>query len=423
MINVRSLLFAAAGMAAALPARAQEPTAPTKPPAVAAPAPKKSVDELIKALGSDSYRARLDAERSLREIGEAAVPQLKKAAESGDDAEVQWRSRRVLRQIERGSTGDLESRKRAEGGTDVQDPQQQPQQQPQDGQKPLTRRRAGARDPMRDQFESLFERFERDFGIDIPRARFFDDEFFRDLQDQMKSGTSRSQGMSIQIGPDGVRVEVQEKGEDGKSDSKVYEAPDMESFQQKYPGVLQKNGLGMGLFPGATLRGFAPGLQFHDGGQSQPHVWTIPSQPGQGRRQLPPANDEAAEPPSPPVGKRLGVSIQEIPAGVRQYLGLDEGTGLMVDSVSDGSLAQVLGLQKGDIVTHIGEHTIGSPQDVQAALAPIKKGASVEVRFVRKGETKTAKADKTEDTAAEPAEKPKSEPLQRRKAKGDETIR
>ena len=92
MIPFRSMLFvAAAGMATALPAQEEKP--PAKPPAAAAPAPKKSVEQLIEALGSDSYRERLDAERALREAGEAAVPQLKKAAEAADDAEVQWRAR------------------------------------------------------------------------------------------------------------------------------------------------------------------------------------------------------------------------------------------------------------------------------------------------------------------------------------------
>lgn len=416
MIVIRTLLLsAAASLAAALSAQEPVPATPAKPPVETAPAPKKSVEQLIEALGSDSYRARLDAERALREAGQEAVPLLKKAADTSDDAEVQWRARRVLRQIERGGAAGLEARQR-----DAQQPDSDAGQPERRG--PLVLRRRGAEaDPMRDHFESLFERLQQDFGIDIPRARFFDDSFFRDLQEQMKAGTSRSQGLSMQIGPDGaVRVEVQEKGDDGKTDTKVYEAPDMESFHEKYPGVLQKNGLGMGLLPGGPLRGFAPRLEFDRGG-SLPPVWTLPKG-GLGQPQAPGRDDLMVEPPPPPpAGKRLGIAIRnEIPAELRDYLGLDEGVGLMVESVSDGSLAQALGLQKGDIVTHIGEHTIGSPQDVQDALGPIAKGSPVEVRFVRKGESKTAKADKAEAAAAEA---PKVERLQRRKAKTDETIR
>ncbi len=416
MIVIRTLMLsAAASLAAALPAQEPVPATPAKPPVETAPAPKKSVEQLIEALGSDSYRARLDAERALREAGQEAVPLLKKAADTSDDAEVQWRARRVLRQIERGGAAGLEARRR-----DAQQPDNDAGQPERRG--PLVLRRRGAEaDPMRDQFESLFERLQQDFGIDIPRARFFDDSFFRDLQEQMKAGTSRSQGLSMQIGPDGaVRVEVQEKGEDGKTDTKVYEAPDMESFHEKHPGVLQKNGLGMGLLPGGPLRGFAPRLEF-DWGGGMPPLGTLPKG-GLGQPQVPGRDDLVVEPPPPPpAGKRLGIAIRnEVPVELRDHLGLDEGVGLMVESVSDGSLAQALGLQKGDIVTHIGKHTIGSPQDVQDALGPIAKGAAVEVQFVRKGERKTATADKAEATAPD---EPKSAPLQRRKAKTDETIR
>ena len=100
MILSRTVLFSAAlGLAASLPA--QEPTTGAKPP-VASKQPdaaaKKSVDQLIRELGDDSYRTRLDAERKLREIGDGALPALKEAA-GGDDPEVQWRARRVIRQI------------------------------------------------------------------------------------------------------------------------------------------------------------------------------------------------------------------------------------------------------------------------------------------------------------------------------------
>lgn len=433
MKDLRTLLLsAAASFAAAVPAQEPETAAPAKPP-VAAPAPKKTVEQLIEALGSESYRARLDAERALRELGNEALPGLQKAAENSADAEVQWRARRVLRQIERGGSGDLETRKRDTEPPVVEGTPQEPQK--------VLRRRGQGQDPMRDQFESLFERLNQDFGLDIPRARFFDDRFFRDLQEQLKDGSSHSQGMSMQVGPDGkVRVEVQEKGEDGKSETKVYEAPDMETFQKQYPNVLRQNGLGMGLFqfPGGGNEpqwfGGQPLRSFGWNGRGLVPIPAPGPRQGQGQAQgqddielMDPAD---AAPPAPPAGKRLGVAIQkEIPAGVREYLELEEGVGLQIESVSPDSLAAALGLRKGDIVTHIGKHTIGSPQDVQDALGPIDKGAEVEVQFVRKGQHMTAKAEKTEATAA-PVEanekangKPGSGRLQRRSGKTGESIR
>ncbi len=410
-MDMRNLLLAAAAFAAAVPAQ-QEPAVREKPPA-SAPAAKKSVEQWIEALGSDSYRTRIEAERNLRELGQSAVPALEKAAQKSEDAEVQWRARRVLRQIEHGDVGPVETKKRNDGGTEVAPTPTEP------GQRPRQRNT----DPMRDQFESLFERLNRDFGVDIPRARFFDDSFFRDLQQQMQDGSSRSQGMTMQVGPDGsVHVEVKEKGEDGKEETKVYDAPDMDTFQKQYPGVLGKNGLGFRMFsfPGA---GDPFGVGPLDPGGLRP--WRVLPRTGPGR--LSDVDVAPAEPTAPPAGRRLGISIKpEIPAEVREYLDLEAGVGLMVEGVQDGSLAAALGLQKGDIVTRVGSHPIRSTQDVQQALAPIKKGEAVEVQVVRKGATKTLTANKTEDAEAQApdaGQKPADKPKLQRRPKQDESIR
>lgn len=416
MIDLRSLLLAGAALAAGLSAQDPKPQEPASPPPAKAEAAKPDVDALVRDLGSERFRARLEAERALRELGEAAVPALQKAAEASDDAEVQWRARRVLRQIEAGKGGaGLAPRARADEpapqtGAAPKDPEPQGQQP---GQRPWQRR-----DPARDQFESLFERLEREFGVDVPRARFFDDRFFQDLQEQMKAGAGRSQGMSMQIGPDGaVRVEVEERGADGKSEKKVYEAPDMESFQKQHPGVLQRNGVGFGL-PGGGMgwfRGF--------GGPIPPVEPAPPITDRPRGLRAPDVAIEPNEPVAPPVGKRLGVTVRdEVPPDVRAYLELEDGVGLMVEGVQDGSLAQALGLQRGDIVTRVAGKAIGSPQDVQDALGPIGQGAEVEVAFVRKGVARTAKAPKAE--AAEPADGKPAQSLKKRARKSDdESIR
>jgi len=252
-------------------------------------------------------------------------------------------------------------------------------------------------DEMHRGFDRLFERFERDFGIDIPRRRFFDDTFFRDLKSQLKDG-AQSQGMSIQIGPDGVRVEVQEEGENGKLEQKVYEAPDMETFRAQYPDVLQQNGLGMGL----------DALRFdmdHIGGRSgpiqrgfdwqllEPHVRLDPAQP---------RGPAVAQPvsPVPPEGRRLGVLVKDVPPAVREYLDLGE-VGLMVQEVQPGTLAEALGLAPDDIVVRIGEHDIASPADVQQALGAIDVGKPVHVEYVRKGRRQTAETNKRKAAAPE----------------------
>lgn len=414
MIDLRALLLAtSAAVVVQLPGQDPSGGQPgAEPPKAQAGAKSPAeVGALIRQLGADSYRQRVEAERKLRELGTAAVPALQDAAKQ-DDVEVQWRARRLLRQIE----GDAPLSARGDAGAG------QPRgQEPGRRAEPRTGQRSPFGDDMRQDFEALFQRLERDFGLDVPRARFFDEDFFRDLQQQMQDGvSSRSQGMSLQIGPDGaVKVEVQQRNEQGEVETKTYEAPDLETFQREHPGVLRQGGLGLGMPFGRTrlFGGDLIGpLQFGFGG---PEVDVVPfgTRPQTGRQ---PAVGIAPE--APPAGPRLGVSIRpEVPPDLREYLELPDGVGLMVEAVQDDSLAAALGLARGDIVTRIGTVPIGSPQDVQKALAPIAVGGDVEVHFVRKGQEQLAKAKKTEANEAPKAadeERGGDGRLQRRRGAG-----
>ena len=406
----RPVLFATC-LGLLVPLTAQEPDVMPAPSnsSAAAPVPAKTAEQWISELGSDSYRKRLEAERGLRKLGAAALPALKKAAADSDDAEVQWRAARVARQIEGDGKTGLTERQRGSAAAE-------PEVMPGESRPGESRPKAVDQDPMRSRFESLFEQFERDFGMDIPRARFFGDGFFRDLQEQMKSGGGRSQGMSVQVGPDGaVHVEVAEANDKGEIEKKIYDAPDLETFRREHPGVLQQNGLGLGLSPwGSNSRVWSgpiePGWAF----DIDPLQRRVVPFDGRGARSQP----DAEPAPAPVAGRRLGVTIRpQIAPEVREYLGLDTGIGLMVDEVQEGSLGKALELQRGDIVVDIAGKPIGSAQDVQAALAPIEQGQPVEVKFVRKGRSKTATAAKTEPAA--PLEKAKLE----KRGKTDPTIR
>lgn len=368
-------------------AAAQEPQQPETRTAPEAAKPQTGARHWIRQLGSDSYRDRLEAERRLRELGDEAVPLLEKAADDASDGEVQWRARRLLRQMHGGgsggSGGGLVDRQRGD--------QQQPQVAPQGGLRTAPPRQGLGRrqDDMRDEFDQLFRRFEQDFGIDVPRGRFFSDDFFRDLQEQMRAmgQGGQSRGMSMQVGPDGVRVEVEEVGEDGETEKKVYEAPDMETFRSTYPGVLQRGGLGFDV-------------QFWPQGR-MPSLWD-PSQPGSPRLPVPGFPSRAPALDQQPAGPRLGVAVwPELSPELRAHLALDEGVGLMVQSVEPGSLASTLVLQAGDIVTRIGERTIGSAGDVRAALDAIAVGDDVTVVYLRKGAERTATAPRPAPAGAQ----------------------
>ena len=171
----------------------------------------------------------------------------------------------------------------------------------------------------------------------------------------------------------------------------------MQSFQQQYPDVLKKNGLYLGLneWP-RTLRGFGgqtwPGFRLEPGWKLE-HGWQPYGQ------LLPGAQDDLFAPAAPapaPVGKRLGIVVHPIPAELREHLDLEQDSGLMVESVQEGSLAESLGLQRGDIVVEIESTAIGSAMDVQKVLGGIEAGKQVEVKFLRKGKEMKAKATKTE---------------------------
>jgi hypothetical protein len=389
---------------------AQQPDAPKTaekaPASQAAPQSGKGAKEHVRALGSEDYALRQESEQALRKLGKEALPALREGVKDGD-AEVQWRSRRLLRQIERGEAQELDARGQA------QDPAVPPKVGKAQPMAPRTR----ALPPMQDRFDDLFGDIERDFGVQIPRAQFFQDDFFRDLQQQMddlraqmqqhRTGTgplgqgqssSQSQSMQMQVGPHGVRVEVKSKNQKGEEETKVYEAPDMDTFQQKYPGVLDGQGMGGGvrMFLGNGQGGmpFAVGPR----GMFRGRVLQPMRNPDQDQDQdqgqdADPVPMDAMVPP--PEGKRLGVVVRpEISAELRDYLGLEAGTGLQVDEVQPDTLAKALGLERGDIITKIGDTKIGVTADVQQALGGIDAGKRVEVHVLRRGKEQVLSADK-----------------------------
>ena len=388
---------------AGLPARAQDPAPEKAPPS--AQEPQQRAEDAVKQLGSETFRDRQQAEKALRQLGKDALPELRKAAEESKDAEVQWRARRLIRQLEEG----------ADTGLAPRDAGAAPRSVDRDG--PIAPRGArpsfpGVPEDMQRRFDELFRSLEQDFGMDIPRARFFDDSFFQDLQHQVddmqqqlqQQSFGEGRSMSMQMGPDGVRVEVKTKNDKGEEETKVYEAPDLETFREKHPGVLDGSGIGGGFtftLPNGGFRGFAQGM---------------PQFRGLAPRALAP--DMAQLAPTdvlPPAHKRLGVTVRnEVSQDLLEHLGL-EGA-LCVDGVQPGTLAESLSLRAGDLVVRIAGKSIASTADVQEALGSVEAGAEVEVVVYRKGIETTLRAKKPEPKAEDAAS-----PLQKRTKQDGET--
>ena len=348
----------------AVPVVAQEarpPQAEGSKPATAA----AEIERLIQELGDRAYRVRRAAERALAEMGTAAVPALQKASKDHTDDEVQWRARRLLRKIEGGEPEGLRERRGEEGG--LRGDRAEPR---------------SLRPELGETFEELFRRLERDFDMDIPRRKFFQDEFFQDLEAQMKAmrrgpggfdefGESSGQSMQMSVGPDGVSLEITENNEAGESETKRYQAPDMAAFRAKYPEIAEKY-LGRGS-RGLSFR-FGPDRDWPQIGE--PDIgWMMPSPRGR----LPLFEDQR--------GPMLGVLVTELDENELSELGVGAEKGLHVQSVLPGSLAERIGVEADDVVLEIGGEAVGSAQDVTAALQG--SGDEVVVRVHRGGESVT----------------------------------
>ncbi len=72
---------------------------PPKPPPAATPDLLRQIDEKVKALSANDFQAREEATEWLTAAGPAAVPAVKRAAESGDP-EVRTRARQILDQVD-----------------------------------------------------------------------------------------------------------------------------------------------------------------------------------------------------------------------------------------------------------------------------------------------------------------------------------
>ncbi len=86
----------------------------------------------------------------------------------------------------------------------------------------------------------------------------------------------------------------------------------------------------------------------------------------------------------------------EQPRGYGAYLGsVPDFTpverGVRLSGVSPGSPAETAGLQAGDIIVALGERDVLDLQGLTDALRAHKPGDTVDVRFLRAGETKTVK--------------------------------
>ncbi len=81
----------------------------------------------------------------------------------------------------------------------------------------------------------------------------------------------------------------------------------------------------------------------------------------------------------------LGVSIQEIAPEDQEYYDLPEVAGVLLQTTTDGSPAQEVGLRQGDVIYSVDGTVVHSPNSLQNLIAQKSPGDRVTVRIYRDG--------------------------------------
>lgn len=123
---------------------------------------------------------------------------------------------------------------------------------------------------------------------------------------------------------------------------------------------------------------FSPVAQRRPSGQSP-----LPNSP----MIVPRSEGSNASPPAatlPMTLEAIGLSVQNMDAPMRKSLGVDS-EGVIITGVEPNSPAEVGGLQVGDVVTHVGQTAVRSPQILQETLAEIDPQRGALFLLVREG--------------------------------------
>jgi len=173
------------------------------------------------------------------------------------------------------------------------------------------------------------------------------------------NGASTSRSHSVEISPDGVKVRVTENV-DGKETTKEYTAKSLDELLEAHPELGDQIGAGGELDGGSSL---GDGLQFFFGGRPF---------------QAPNPSGEPSPAPSDVRTDILGVALESLTADERSSLGLESDVGLRIVRVESGTIAERLGLQRGQVLVELNGAAIRSRDDVTAQIR--KRATDAEVR-------------------------------------------
>ncbi len=291
------------------------------------------VESLVKQLGAESFKEREAATEELKKIGKPAVPALKEALKS-EDAEVRSRAEQILKGIKEPSAASGRTGPRTE-------PEPRPKQG--DGLDSLPREESEA---IRKMLEHL-KKLEKELDRNAPELPPFpgEEELFpeavkkalEEMNKRMEESRKRFDEMRKRLTEPNTRPE----GE--KGDAKPRRAPQ--------PGQS-----------GATI--IIKRLTWKDG-------------------KLVEVEDLKSDSALPGIAVTGSDSVMR---SLRYHLELGENEGVLVETVEKDSPFAKAGLEKHDIITKVGDKTVGSRDDLAQALEGKEK---VTVKVIHKGERKT----------------------------------
>lgn len=93
-----------------------------------------------------------------------------------------------------------------------------------------------------------------------------------------------------------------------------------------------------------------------------------------------------------PTHAQLGVTTGTVDSQAARMYGLSVDSGALVTSVNDDSGAAAAGLQQGDVITKVNNTAIESSSDLVLAIRSVNPGDTVQIEYVRDGQTQTASA-------------------------------
>ena len=348
--------------------------------------PKDSeIEGWVQDLGSSNFDEREIATQRLLDLGPRAVPLLEKAVKSSKDSEVRWNAKRLLREIRESQRRSPSPPRPERGGPERMDD--------------LIRQMESQQRELRRMIEEHFRPFHRESDPFAP----FDDPFqgfdfgdferrIRELEERIGTGGVRmGTTFSFRSGPDGVRLEVTEVV-DGKEETRVFEAEDMEAFRKKYPEIAEKYGV--------SEEG-GMGFRFRIGGE-QPRF-------RESWREAFPRFRSSRSPREPSLpSERLGVEIDAVEPSLAAFLELPVGVGLLVRRVEKGSLAERMGVQVRDVLISINGREIRGSESILRTLRETSAGEEVKLEVSRAGSgrlTLKGVKPKVEEKVPQPLEK------------------